>query len=52
MSLEPEKVASLIKEDDELIDMNRRFWIAAFLSLPLLIISMIIFWMKNGRITL
>ena len=36
MTLEPETIALADKPDPELIDMTRRFWIAAILSLPLL----------------
>lgn len=37
MALEPEMVALADKPDSELIDMTRRFWIAAILSVPLLV---------------
>lgn len=37
MTLEPEAVALSDKPDPELIDMTRRFWVAAILSIPLLI---------------
>ena len=40
MSLEPEKVSKNNEVDHELIDMTKRFWIAAILSLPLLIVTM------------
>ncbi len=40
MTLEPEKVVSVLEEDHELIDMNRRFWITALLSLSLLNMNM------------
>ncbi|MGD9591284.1 MAG: copper-translocating P-type ATPase, partial [Candidatus Berkiella sp.] len=40
MALEPEKASVKTDEDHELIDMNRRFWIAAILSVPLLIMNM------------
>lgn len=36
MALEPETIALSDKPDLELIDMTRRFWVAAILSLPLL----------------
>lgn len=36
MTLEPENMALADKPDPELINMTRRFWIAAILSLPLL----------------
>ncbi len=36
MTLEPETIALADKPDPELINMTRRFWIAAILSLPLL----------------
>ncbi len=36
MTLEPETIALADRPDPELIDMTRRFWVAAILSLPLL----------------
>lgn len=40
MSLEPEKISRIKEVSHELKDMTRRFWIAAILSLPLLIVTM------------
>ena len=40
MALEPMTISATPIENPELIDMTRRFWVAAALSLPLLVLSM------------
>jgi len=40
MALEPRTIALAEEENPELIDMTRRFWVCALLSLPLLLIAM------------
>ena len=40
MALEPVMVTAEVAENPELVDMTRRFWIAAALSLPLLVLTM------------
>ncbi len=40
MALEPMTVSAIDKESDELVDMRRRFWVSAILSVPLLILAM------------
>ena len=40
MALEPVMVTAETAENPELVDMTRRFWIAAMLSLPLLVLAM------------
>lgn len=40
MALEPEKVSLTDAPDPELVDMTRRFWISAVLSLPLFVMTM------------
>ena len=40
MALEPVTVTAEEVENPELVDMNRRFWIAAALTLPLLVVAM------------
>ncbi len=40
MALEPRTIAAEEEENPELIDMTRRFWVSAVLSVPLVIIAM------------
>ncbi len=41
MALEPKRVTAQAEDDSELRDMSRRFWIAAALALPLLLLAML-----------
>ena len=40
MALEPMKITAVEEANPELVDMSRRFWISAVLSVPLLLMSM------------